>query len=317
VRDPGTTEDPVGIPRSPSGRIPQWVMDEAVGRPVTPVPFRAPLPYRPPRRSRARGLITVLGALAVVAVIVLAMVGAQGLFPGSSGGPSSPLAAAPRQGPPPGHEESAEPLGTPPEVAALPEGSDYRFRAHQDDSAEPVTWSPCRPIHYVVRPANQPPGGDALLREAFASVGAATGLRFVDDGTTDEAPSEQRDIYQPDRYGDRWAPVLVAWATSAEVPDFGVDVAGEAGGAWVTTSQGQSAYVSGVVYLDPAKLGGAEPLMARAIVLHELGHLVGLAHVDRQGALMFPRASSGVTDFGPGDRAGLAALGAGPCQPSI
>ena len=50
-----------------------------------------------------------------------------------------------------------------------------------------------------------------------------------------------------------------------------------------------------------------------AVLLHELGHLVGLAHVDDQGEIMY---ADGVTrtSYGAGDLDGLARLGAGGCR---
>jgi hypothetical protein len=51
--------------------------------------------------------------------------------------------------------------------------------------------------------------------------------------------------------------------------------------------------------------------------MHELGHLVGLAHTEHDDQLMFPRANAAVTTFGVGDRTGLARLGQGPCQPDL
>jgi hypothetical protein len=48
------------------------------------------------------------------------------------------------------------------------------------------------------------------------------------------------------------------------------------------------------------------------VVLHELGHLVGLDHVRDRGELMFPTAND-VVGYGPGDLQGLAALGRGAC----
>jgi hypothetical protein len=199
----------------------------------------------------------------------------------------------------------------------LDEGHGFRFSRHQDDGT-PVTWSPCRPIHYVIRPDNGPPVGEQMIHQAFANLGSATGLEFVHDGVTAEGPVEDRRIYQPEVYGDRWAPVLVAWATRNEVPDFGVDIIGEAAAFGVATPSGDRTYVSGVVYLDAGKMAevsstrGVAP--ARAVIQHELGHLVGLAHVDDDAQLMTPRAGV-TTDFQHGDRAGLAALGSGPCQP--
>jgi Zn-dependent protease with chaperone function len=57
--------------------------------------------------------------------------------------------------------------------------------------------------------------------------------------------------------------------------------------------------------------------VVRAVVLHELGHLVGLDHVTAADQLMYPQVQPGVTDFGAGDLTGLAALGRGTCMPNL
>ena len=44
------------------------------------------------------------------------------------------------------------------------------------------------------------------------------------------------------------------------------------------------------------------------MVLHELGHIMGLDHVTSKAELMEPAGGS-MTDFGPGDLAGLEQLG--------
>ena len=54
---------------------------------------------------------------------------------------------------------------------------------------------------------------------------------------------------------------------------------------------------------------GAEQL---AVLLHELGHVLGLDHVESPGELMYSD-NIGRTTFGPGDLEGLRALGQGPC----
>jgi hypothetical protein len=51
----------------------------------------------------------------------------------------------------------------------------------------------------------------------------------------------------------------------------------------------------------------------RAIVMHELGHLLGLDHVADEGELMY-EANLGRTTLGKGDRKGLALLGGVPCS---
>src|SRR6185436_2348212 len=63
-------------------------------------------------------------------------------------------------------------------------------------------------------------GGRQMVTDAVSRVSQATGLRFVYDGLTSEAPSRQRPSYQPERYGDRWAPILITWVTPADNLDF-------------------------------------------------------------------------------------------------
>lgn len=136
--------------------------------------------------------------------------------------------------PKPGFEEADGPVGKP-----GPAGSStaFQFSVKQADGSSPVSYDPCRPIHYVSRPDGAPPGDDALIAAALAKASAASGFRFVNDGPTTESASGQRAAYQPDRYGDRWAPVLFVGENANEQPDFGVDVAGLGGSgamSWAT-----------------------------------------------------------------------------------
>jgi hypothetical protein len=222
-------------------------------------------------------------------------------------------------GPPAGLGEATEPLGAPPPLVG--NSGSYAFTAVQPDGDGPVAYSPCRPIHFVVRPDGAPPAGDELIRGALASVSAATGLQFVDDGATQEAPSTDREAYQPEVYGRRWAPVLITWSTAAESPELAGDVAGVAGSASVTRS-GRTTYVTGSVTLDSEDIATlvaapATQNTARGIVTHEMGHLVGLDHVDDPTQLMYPSTQALVTAFSWGDLAGLAALGTGACAPNV
>jgi hypothetical protein len=298
-----------GLPTSPTGRVPQWVLDEAVGRPVAEQDWRR---WTPAERPRTRRRWT--GAVVLAAVLALGVTAVQlGVLPAGA-----PVAGADPQQPTPGGEEADEPLGTP---IAAPGTGTYEFMAVQADGTTPVAYDPCRPVHYVVRPDNAPVGGEQLISDSVARISQVTGLQFVYDGLTDEAPTDQREPFQPDRYGDRWAPVLISWDTVAEQADFATEVAGLGGSLSASVGDGPAVYVTGAVALDAAQFGeivarpgGAQD--ARAIVLHELAHVLGLAHVSDPTQLMYPEQST-VHDFADGDLTGLARLGSGECVPEL
>lgn len=181
-----------------------------------------------------------------------------------------------------------------------------------------VRWDPCEPIRWVLNPEDAPPGTALDLTRAVGEITATTGLRFRYLGTTDEQPARDRSPYQPQRYGDgAWAPVLVAWSSPAgtDVPladtDRGVSIP-------VAVGDGEEdAFVTGQVVFNPDR-----PLIAGfddrrtswgATILHELGHTVGLDHVDDPAQLMFTFPGEGAVRFGPGDLRGLRELGQGGC----
>jgi hypothetical protein len=185
----------------------------------------------------------------------------------------------------------------------------------------PVAWDPCRPVPVVISAEGRPAGAEDLVLDALAEVGRLTGLDLVLEGPTDEVPADDRPPLQRDRYGDRWAPVLVAWTDASTIPGLAGDVAGLGGSVSAARPSGEQVYVSGVVLLDRPDLDavGAEVGAAsvRAVLLHELGHVLGLDHVDDRDQLMYPEGRTEVTTYGPGDRAGLARLGQGPCAPDL
>jgi hypothetical protein len=254
------------------------------------------------RTAGALGIALVLATTSGCAGLGLGAIARPGLRPGVDV-PSGP------------GEVAAAPLGVPP----LPPGGIGGFAfsmTHEDGS--PVAFDPCRAIHYVVRPDGQPQGGHELLISAFSQLSAATGLLFVDDGNTDEAPSETRAPYQRDRYGDRWAPVLIVWSTAQETPMLADGVLGRAGPDSFGTGEARSTrLVSGLaVFNGPAlgqQLSSGDDSKARSVLLHELGHLVGLAHVPDPYQVMYDTNAYPLTTYRAGDLRGLEQLGRGPC----
>ena len=143
----------------------------------------------------------------------------------------------------------------------------------------------------------------------------ATGIGFVFDGTTSEFPSPDRRNYQPNHYGEIWAPILIAWVDPndsairfGEPGDFALGV----GEPLFSPSGFQPVqYVSGEVAINSqynGPHGFAVPGALGLIVQHEMGHVMGLGHADIDGELM-GREGGGATGWGWGDREGLRRLG--------
>jgi hypothetical protein len=314
-----------GLPSSPSGRVPQWVLDEHARADLPPVPRSAGSVGRAARRLLAVVLLVPALALGTAALTDpgswswAPTVEETPLLVEPAAQPAPPADRLPDR-PAPGVEAAPGPRGVP--LPAPPEGGSHAFISFQPDGVTPVAYDPCRPVHYVIRPDAAPRGGEELVHAAIARISEVTGLQFVYNGATDEARTDDRELFQPDRYGRRWAPVLITWETEEQNPALAGDVVGEAGSVPASLGDGPRVFLTGTVSLDAPRF--VEILrerdgrtVARSIVLHELGHLMGLAHVDDGQQLMFPEARREVSDFAAGDLTGLAALGAGVCVPEL
>jgi hypothetical protein len=192
-------------------------------------------------------------------------------------------------------------------------GTDFSFLG-RTTSGEPVRWNPCDAIHYVVNASLAPPGSLEDVHEAVDRISEATGIAFAYDGLTDEQPSTYRDPFLPSRYGQRWAPVLVAWVDpdTSDIPFEGNEhVASAVASPLFPNSAPAELYVSGWVAMnaeDPNPPGFDDVNQQGPVLLHELGHVMGLGHAPAVGEIMH-RAGGGVVDLGPGDLEGLRRLG--------
>ncbi|NNM46754.1 matrixin family metalloprotease [Knoellia koreensis] len=185
-----------------------------------------------------------------------------------------------------------------------------------------LRWNPCqRVVTYKVNLAAVPSASRArVLSEtqgSVARVSAATGISFSYKGSTSEVP-------QPGSASRQSAEVIIAWTTPSKTQySLAGSVAGQGGFsyAWAgRTVNGASTYSyaaqRGFVVIDtPQALsqltgGYGTGLRRTNLVMHELGHAVGLQHVSDTRQLMYPSLrSAGPSGFAAGDKAGLAKVG--------
>ncbi|MGY3318249.1 hypothetical protein ACVWYS_002964 [Arthrobacter sp. TE12231] len=235
-----------------------------------------------------------------------------------SGQPAVPAGESRTDTPPPGLEEQDKPLGSArkPDVAS----TSYKFLATNEDGS-PVGYSPCRPLHYVVNAALAPQGSERLVDDSIRTISEATGIKFINDGPTGELPSPNRAPYQKDVYGDRWAPLLIAWTTPEQAPQLKGPVIGTGGSTHFSFGDGPKSFVTGSLELDAPQitedLGRSDGASyATAVILHELGHVMGLEHVNDPAQLMYPEI--GTPDgLAAGDLNGLYELGHAQCRKDL
>jgi hypothetical protein len=198
-----------------------------------------------------------------------------------------------------------------PIVASSGRNGEYTFLERRADGS-PVRWDPCVPIHYETNLSGAPQDEFADVQEALRRVTAATGIRFVYDGPTSALPPgipDSHRVVTPE--GETAPPLLIAWLDHEQWVEIGgtdkqVALAlpiEESDGFYYDTG---FVAVNGSQHLIPGF--GIGPTWG-PVILHELGHIMGLGHVPSTDELMNAQENPVVTDFGKGDLEGLKILG--------
>jgi hypothetical protein len=177
-------------------------------------------------------------------------------------------------------------------------------------------WNPCETITYRVNAKNGPATALRDVNGAVERVEEATGLDLEYLGPTRVVPrANSGDGYPNDTQ------IVIAWASRAESPMITDDGVAGVGGpiGWhgnvdedgvpiLTWSKGTVVLNSAFNRLEPGFGTGAT--MGK-LVMHELGHVVGLGHAATETQVMYPTLQQEhPSAWGAGDRAGLAGLGA-------
>ncbi len=171
----------------------------------------------------------------------------------------------------------------------------------------------CSPVRYVVDLTDAPPGSIEMVAEAFGRIGDSTGLTFVFAGPpVGAAPSAGSAVAMAQ-------PVLVAWTRGAALSVM-ANRPDPLGYTRVQRNRNGELRTGSVFLANDVALpdGFGDRRTQGGVLLHELGHLVGLPHSPNPSDLMYPEVIDGPLAWSPAEHAALRTLGhkAG-CEPRL
>jgi hypothetical protein len=179
-------------------------------------------------------------------------------------------------------------------------------------SGDPISWDHCTAIRYQVNPEGAPDNWREIVDGAFDEIAENSGFVFLDAGET--ANRTLAGTYS--QGSSRGEPVLVIWSSQGRLHGLQGDTVGLGGGAMLEV-EGLPRLVTGVIALDAeshSRTYDAMPARTQQLILmHEIGHVLGLDHVDDDRQLMHA-SYVGQEGLGKGDIAGLKALHDIPCD---
>lgn len=186
-----------------------------------------------------------------------------------------------------------------PTIASAPNGGAYEFLGTV--GGVPVTWDACAPIRWELNPGRVSEATVRTIHEAVDAMEAASGFNFEFDGLTTVRQPTGAAVGR--RGADLHVEIVPPEASELlSLADWGrTDLRHEGGRA---TQAVVALSVDGEGILEP----GFGPSSWGGLVLHELGHVLGLDHVADPTAMMHSDLEVRPGRPGPDDLAGLAAL---------
>lgn len=186
---------------------------------------------------------------------------------------------------------------------------------HRYSLSVPTRWDPCTVIGYRVNKRQAAKGWRRDVRGALRRVSEGTGYRFVFRGRTRKFPQSDSNNWFPND-----TQLVIAWAKPAQSSLLrkypgaaGVGAALSSGGYY--NGDGTSTYQikKGMVVIDSRfkrKAGFGRGYTRGELLMHEVGHAMGLSHVGTSKQIMYPYMTKRKARFGKGDLTGMQKRGA-------
>lgn len=203
-------------------------------------------------------------------------------------------------------------------LAPRPHGQ--RHRASSGFGCLPGPGTECGPIHYVLNPAGSAdPSFAADVHEAVRRISRTSKVEFVFDGVTTEVPATNRAAYQAERYGKRWAPLLIAWTTEPTIVSP-VNPLPSAGRPTCKAINRRSMYVSGQVALRSDALlspGFGTRNAWGSVIMRDVVRALGIPYTGDPADILYNGLNPfGSATWGRGDKSALQRLAANDrCTP--
>jgi hypothetical protein len=195
----------------------------------------------------------------------------------------------------------------------------YRFL--NEWSQGPVRWDPCDPITYEVNARAAPRWVVRDLGKALREVTAATGIRFETRGRTSE---DFATAFERIRFTSEGSDLVFLWVGAERYREIrerigsrrpSIAFALPLPGDYATRGQyvGAVVVMSESTFSSPYQQGFRYRYSHGVVLLHELGHVMGLGHVKKDDDQLMHTGGTtewDLTTYGSGDLEGLRLLGA-------
>jgi hypothetical protein len=173
-------------------------------------------------------------------------------------------------------------------------GSSSAFAYGGRYHGHPWSWNPCQTIHYQVNLAHAPAQGLADVKESLRRIHLVNGLTFHYDG---------RAHIEPNPYSAQRVDLLIGWVKNSRY--LGGGAVGLGGANDARPRNGHMVIRHGFAMFDAGfhlRPGFGRGITEGQLLMHELGHAVGLAHGYGKYQVMNPVLQKmDATVYGAGD----------------